>query len=109
MVCDTRDYWVFGLRKETDPVFETLHSLEYGTMDRVQKHSNPDCVVYVLSYRKCNRISTKKSKYLSQYHHLTFDPVQSELLTGLFNKQQIFLQDSILSVSYRSTSVLLIL
>jgi hypothetical protein len=31
------------LRKETDPVSETLCSLEYRTVDKVQKPSNPEC------------------------------------------------------------------
>jgi hypothetical protein len=31
------------LRTETDPIFETLCSIEYGTMDKVQKLSNPKC------------------------------------------------------------------
>jgi hypothetical protein len=30
-------------RTETDPVSETLYSLEYRTMDKVQKPSNPEC------------------------------------------------------------------
>jgi hypothetical protein len=30
-------------RTETDPVPETLCSLEYRTVDKVQKPSNPEC------------------------------------------------------------------
>jgi hypothetical protein len=33
----------FHLRTETDPVSETLCSLEYRKMDRVQKLSNSEC------------------------------------------------------------------
>jgi hypothetical protein len=31
------------LRTETDPIYETLCSIEYRTMDKVQKLSNPKC------------------------------------------------------------------
>jgi hypothetical protein len=46
MVYNTRHYWGFRfcphLRTETDPVSETLCSLEYWTMDKVKKPNNPE-------------------------------------------------------------------